>query len=315
MGKRSQKKFDFHIFLVENNLNTELPKKFTYQFDTVWLGNKGEIMAMDREQKKGFDRRRFLKVGGAGLALLALEGHLKRVSPEEILPKSKAKRRYAMVIDLRRCIGCESCTVACKVENNIPPDNYGEPARKISWNEVIFKEEGRYPFTKRRFWPRPCMHCENPPCTKVCPVRATYKDEERGLVLQRYERCIGCRYCAVACPYGARYFNWSKPSREDKGEVYFNPDVEIRNKGVVEKCLFCVHLIKKAEEMAKREKREIEDGEIKPACVLTCMGNARFFGDLNDPESQVSKLLRSGPAFRFEEYLGTEPKVFYLLPR
>jgi len=266
---------------------------------------------MEKLLEEKIDRRKFLKVAGTGLSLLVFESMLTKVHAEDVLPKGGPKRRYAMVIDLRRCIGCESCTVACKVENNTP-DYSGKPGRKIFWNEVIFKEERKYPYTDINFWPRPCFHCDEPTCIKVCPVGATYKDEERGLVLQRYERCIGCRYCALACPYGARYFNWSKPYWPKEREGAFNPDVEMRYKGIVEKCLFCVHRIKKAEEIAKRENREIKDGEIKPACVLTCMGKARYFGDLNDPESEVSKLARSGRAYRLEEHLGTESKVFYL---
>jgi len=267
---------------------------------------------MEKLLKEKVDRRKFLKVAGTGLTLLALESLWSKVNPEEVLPQPGTKKRYAMVIDLRRCIGCESCTIACKVENNIPVDYSFRHNRGIFFNEVIFKEEGKYPYPDRNFWPRPCFHCEQPACVKVCPVGATYQDKERGLVLQRYERCIGCRYCTMACPYGARYFNWSKPYWPKEREGTFNPDVEMRYKGIVEKCTFCIHRIKKAEERAKTENREIKDGEIKPACVLTCVGKARHFGDLNDPESEVSKLVRSGRAYRLEEHLGTEPKVFYL---
>lgn len=221
-------------------------------------------------------------------------------------------RRWAMVIDLRRCVGCEACTIACKVENNIPIDHSKQIGRKIMWQEVITTEGGEYPNAKRKFVPRPCMHCENPSCVKVCPVGATYQDKERGLVLQRYERCIGCRYCMVACPYGVRYFNWSRPRSPiyDAGAV--NPQVETRYKGIVEKCTFCVHRIKEAEARAAREGRDIKDEEVQPACVQTCVGRARFFGDLNDPSSKVSQLARSGREFQLLEHLGTKPKVFYL---
>ena len=120
--------------------------------------------------------------------------------------------RWGMVIDLDKCTACQACTVACLAENNVPVTEPEEAAlgRAIFWQEVMVELEGEYPHVRARFIPRPCQHCDRPPCIKVCPVRATYKDEE-GLVLQRYERCIGCRYCAVACPYGVRYFNWYEP--------------------------------------------------------------------------------------------------------
>ncbi|MBI5779026.1 MAG: 4Fe-4S dicluster domain-containing protein [Planctomycetes bacterium] len=221
-------------------------------------------------------------------------------------------RRWAMVIDLRRCVGCEACTVACKVENNIPIDHSKTAGRKIMWQEVLTTEGGKYPHPNRKFVPRPCMHCENPSCVKVCPVGATYQDKERGLVLQRYERCIGCRYCATACPYGVRYFNWSKPESPIYQADAKNPNVETRYKGIMEKCTYCVHRIKEAEDRAQREGRDIRDGEVQPACVLTCAGRARFFGDLNDPNSQVSQLARSGREFHLLEHLGNEPKTTYL---
>jgi len=270
-------------------------------------------MRMKKLSEEKFNRKEFIKTAGKGLAFAAFETLLTKVKERDVLAKTGHSRRYAMVIDLGRCIGCEACTIACKIENNVPVDYSGKPGRKIFWNEVIFKEEREYPYTDRNFWPRPCFHCEKPACVKVCPVGATYKDYERGLVLQKYEKCIGCKSCALACPYGARYFNWSKPHWPKEREGAFNPDVEMRYKGIIEKCTFCIHRIKSAEEKAKRENRKIKDGEIKPACVLTCVGKARFFGDLNDPESEVSRLVRSGRAYRLQEHMGTEPKVFYLM--
>jgi Fe-S-cluster-containing dehydrogenase component len=267
---------------------------------------------MNNLSDKKMDRKKFLKVAGTGITLLALEALLTKVNAEDILPKPGTKKRYAMVIDLRRCIGCEACTVACKVENNIPVNLSDKPERKIFWNEVLFKEEGKYPYPDRNFWPRPCFHCDNPSCIKVCPVKATYQDKERGLVLQRYEKCIGCKSCMIACPYDVRSYNWSKPHWPQEKYEAFNPDVEKRYEGIVEKCTFCIHRIKAAEEKAKSENRDIRDGEIQPACVLTCVGKARFFGDLNDPESAVSVLVRSGRAYRLKEEIGNKPKVFYL---
>lgn len=263
--------------------------------------------------QKKINRKKFIKVAGSGLALSVFAGLLKKVDAKDILSSKVGNRsRYAMVIDLRRCIGCQACTVACKVENNITVDYSAKQGRKIFWNEVLFKEEGRYPYVDRNFWPRPCFHCDNPSCIKVCPVKATYKDEERGLVLQASEKCIGCKSCMQACPYGVRSYNWSKPHLPAEKYGVSNPDVEMRYEGIVEKCTFCIHRIKQAEEKAKKENRKIRDGEISPACVLTCMGKARFFGDLNDPESEVSRLVRSGRAYRLKEHLGNNPKVFYL---
>ena len=223
-----------------------------------------------------------------------------------------------MVIDLDRCAACQACTVACRQENNVPfaGAEQTEMGRAIFWNEVIpiVEEEGTK--IKARFIPRPCMHCENPPCVKVCPVGATYKSEE-GVVAQIYSRCIGCRYCTTACPYTARYFNWYKPQRVEGMEHFFqnshNPDVSIRTKGVVEKCTFCYQRIRKAKEKAEIEGRELRDGDVVPACVQTCPASARYFGDLDDPNSIVSKLARSRRAFHLLEDLGTEPKVTYLM--
>jgi molybdopterin-containing oxidoreductase family iron-sulfur binding subunit len=205
-----------------------------------------------------------------------------------------------MVIDLDRCVGCQACSAACQSENNVPfvGQKQAELGRAVFWNEVIYHIEGEYPRVKATIVPRPCFHCENPPCVKVCPVAATYKREEDGLVLQRYERCIGCRYCVVACPYGARYFNWYVPEWPEGMDRYQNPDVPVRSVGIVEKCTFCIHRLEK-------------DLPI-PACNQACPAGARYFGDLDDPDSEVSQLARSPRAFRLLEDLGTEPRVFYL---
>jgi len=269
-------------------------------------------------EKKNLSRGHFLKLTAAVGAALAASNIPKIATA--MPAKNKTKHRYAMVIDLARCIGCEACTVSCKVEHNVPVASPKELARRIEWTEVYFlKEKGAYPFVNIDIDPRPCMHCEHPPCVDVCPVGATYQDKDRGLVLQRYERCIGCRYCTTACPYGARYFNWSKPYYGGKlREEALNPDphpqVKKRYKGIVEKCTFCVERLDRLEAKAEKEGRAIRDDELHNicTCVKTCMGRARHFGDLNDLNSTVSKLARSGRAFRLLEELGTEPKVIYL---
>ena len=263
-------------------------------------------------------RKDFLKLTALAGATLAASSLPKAEAAMAV--NDKPKHRYAMVIDLARCIGCEACTVACKIEHNVPVASPKELARRIQWTEVyFFKEKGEYPYVKTDIDPRPCMHCEHPPCVDVCPVGATYQDKDRGLVLQRYDRCIGCRYCTTACPYGARYFNWSKPDYGGKlREAALNPDphpqLKKRVKGVVEKCTFCVERLDRLEVAAKKEGRPIRDEELQTvcACVKTCMGRARHMGDLNDPNSMVSQLARSGRAFRLLEELGTEPKVIYL---
>jgi len=224
--------------------------------------------------------------------------------------------RWGMVIDLDKCTGCQSCTAACRVENNVPfagPEQ-AELGRPIFYNEVLEEEiHGHYPFLKTQFVPRPCFHCENPPCVKVCPVEATYRDKE-GVVLMDYGRCIGCRLCTTACPYAVRYFNWSAPQFPAPLDQALNPDVPARPKGVVEKCTFCTHRLRAAQAQAEEEGRELSDAEavLLPACNQACPASARYFGDLENPESSVSRLSRSHRAFRIFEELGTEPSVYYL---
>jgi len=177
--------------------------------------------------------------------------------------------------------------------------------------DMLVMTEGEFPDIKKRIMPRPCFHCENPPCTKVCPVRATYINED-GLVGQIYHRCIGCRYCVNACPYNAKYFNWYPPEISKDKMRYLNPDVSTRTKGVVEKCSFCAHRLIRIRERADAENREIHEGDFTTACQDVCPSKAISFGDLDNPYSEVSQLSHSVRAFTLLEDIGTRPKVFYL---
>lgn len=234
--------------------------------------------------------------------------------------------RWGMVIDLDKCTACQACVVACRAENTVPFAGPEESAknRPIFWMQLLSLIEGEYPRVRGQFIPRPCMHCDNPPCVQVCPVGATWKAED-GLVVQDYDRCIGCRYCMVACPYGARFFNWYRPSWPTPLGRQHNPDrsphrpptggrqgPEVRPVGVVEKCTFCIHRLEKAKQKARAEGREVRDGDYVTACTQTCPAKAIYFGDLDDPTSEVYKLSRSRRAFRLLEELGTEPRVYYL---
>ena len=221
--------------------------------------------------------------------------------------------RWGMVIDLDRCDGCQACAVACKAENNLPVTSPDEevPGRDMAWLNVEEVTTGTFPNVKRRFMPRMCQHCDDPPCIRVCPVRATYKNHE-GLVAQVYSRCIGCRYCTMACPYTAKFFNWATPEWDAESTKCWNPDVSIRPKGVVEKCTFCHHRLQQARDLARAEGRDLRPGEYTPACVQSCPSGSMVFGDLDDPTTEVAKLSKSSRAFRVNEDLGTHPKVFYL---
>ncbi len=229
--------------------------------------------------------------------LLRMQRELKRAMEKPI-----ELRKWVMVIDQGKCVGCTACTISCKAENQLPPG--------VVYRPVIEEEIGEYPNVTRRFLPRPCMQCDDPPCTDVCPVEATYKRPD-GIVEIDYERCIGCRYCIPACPYGARTFDFGghytdgTPARAaydetaspEYGRSWTRED-EGSPVGNVRKCQFCLHRL---------------HAGMLPACVTTCIGEATYFGDKNDPESLVSELIGSTRVMRLREDLGTEPKVYYLV--
>ncbi len=218
-----------------------------------------------------------------------------------------------MVIDLDRCTGCEACVVACHAENNIPTagEDQAGRGRAMHWIRVERTWEGEFPEARVKFRPVLCQQCDAAPCEPVCPTYASYHNPE-GLNAQVYNRCIGTRYCANACPYTVRYFNFYNPVWDKPLNLQLNPDVSVREVGVMEKCTFCVQRIKAAEIQAAAEKRDLKDGEFSPACVESCPPKAMVFGDLNDPKSEVSRLARSNRATKLLEEVGTQPKVIYL---
>jgi molybdopterin-containing oxidoreductase family iron-sulfur binding subunit len=220
---------------------------------------------------------------------------------------------WAMVIDLDRCTGCEACVVACRAENNIPISGEEESARgrSLNWIRIERRLEGEYPDVRMTFTPVLCQQCDNAPCEPVCPVGATYHNPE-GLNVQVYNRCIGTRDCANNCPYSVRFFNFFAPRWDEPLNYQLNPDVSVREGGVMEKCTFCIQRIQKVRGTAKDEERQVKDGEIQPACAQVCPSNAIVFGDRGDPQSQVSVLSRSDRRFSLLEDLGTKPRVVYL---
>ncbi|NOY97750.1 MAG: 4Fe-4S dicluster domain-containing protein [Chloroflexi bacterium] len=243
-------------------------------------------------------RRDFLKMIGAGIAV-ALGLRSKRTAASG--PVGHSPYHWVMVIDQAKCIGCGYCTLACQAHNDAPPE--------IHWNRII--EVGKFE-KKTVYLARPCMHCDHAPCVSACPVKASYKRAD-GIVMMDYDRCIGCRYCEAACPYGARAFNWSEFDGDNPAVPKWGvPEVPRRPRGVVEKCSFCYHRIDYGLELGLKPG---EDVVATPACVVVCPVGARVFGNLNDPDSKVSQLLASTPHFRLREDMGTHPRVYYLPAR
>ncbi len=224
-----------------------------------------------KDSTKQIERRDALKklsLTGA----IALFATVAPVKAAKILVKDKKpdvkQKKWAMVVDLRRCVGCMSCQVSCKMENDVPLKVFR------SWVKII--QKGKYPNVKQHHLPRLCNHCDNPPCVKVCPTTASYIRKD-GVVLIDYDKCIGCTYCVQACPYDSRFLN---------------PVTK-----TADKCTFCAHRIDKG---------------LAPTCVRSCMGRARTFGDINDPDSKVSKLLLENNVTVLKKDQGTEPKVYYI---
>ncbi len=258
-------------------------------------------------------RRDFLKAaGGTALAAGVLPG-ISSCAGDQQAGVQGAGKRLAMVIDLRVCAqheDCTKCSEACHAAHNVPsfPKAQGETVPNVEYDQVkwIWKQDFDQAFpteenqylpsrVKAKQLPVLCNHCDNPPCVRVCPTKATFKREQDGIVMMDWHRCIGCRYCVVACPYGSRSFNWWNP-RPYIAKI--TPDFPTRMKGVVEKCTFCEERISRA---------------LKPVCVEACPYGAMVFGDLNQQDSEVRMRLTSAFSIRRKPELGTQPEVYYLV--
>jgi Fe-S-cluster-containing dehydrogenase component len=238
------------------------------------------------------------EAGGESIRALTADGQVVEVGTMQLTPAAESGtirdgvpgRRWAMVIDLATCDGCDDCVVVCREHHRIGADR--------DWIRIYRMQDS--PEAAPYWFPKPCYHCDNPPCTKVCPVGATFKRTD-GLVLIDSERCIGCRFCMAACPYSARVFNWSRP------EPAGTPNATRRRIGTVEKCDFCAD--------------GLPHGEL-PHCVTACTMGAVYFGDANEDAvtngrgetERLSQLLHDRAGYRFHEDLGTQPRVYYLPP-
>jgi phenylacetyl-CoA:acceptor oxidoreductase 27-kDa subunit len=208
--------------------------------------------------------------------------------------------RYGMVIDLGKCVGCASCVAACMTYHATP--------KGVQWNTMNFSEIGTYPNVSKLMLPKACQQCDNTPCVKVCPTGATYKRAD-GIVMVDYSKCIGCKYCIAACPYDARTFLQTIQPYYGSGLTSLESSSPNQVAGVVEKCTFCANKIDAG--LAKGLTPGV-DRDATPACVATCPAGARYFGDLDDPNSNVSTLISENRAVQLGSELGTKPKVYYI---
>ncbi len=248
------------------------------------------------------------------------------------MPNAQYEHKWGMVVDLDKCTGCQACVVACQAENNIPINtkDYFLQRRAYEWIRIERYWEGEFPNVKARFMPVLCQHCENAPCEPVCPVFATYHNEE-GLNVQVYNRCVGTRYCINNCPYQVRMFNFWHPNWPDRLTNQLNPDVTVRTRGITEKCTFCVQRIRRGElQVESRDGQRlnaerITAGNYDPACVQACPTNALVFGDQQDPETAIKPYFddvnahpghhepeRQTRGYRLLEEMNTRPSIVYL---
>lgn len=269
----------------------------TKERDPVGDGTRRDLNALDHlPESEGSD------------VLIRMQRELRKA-----MAKPVEQRHWIMVIDTRKCVGCDACTIGCVAENKLPPG--------VVYRPVVKEEVGEFPNVQLKFTPRPCMQCENPPCVPVCPVNATWKRPD-GIVVVDYDQCIGCRYCLTACPYGARTSDFGldytdeampgtatggtmlaeaayeeKPNHEyakafDRSGAHASP------KGNARKCHFCLH--------------RLEVGQL-PVCATTCIGRATFFGDANDPDSLVTELVTKHQVQTLLPHKNTKPNVYYIV--
>lgn len=222
---------------------------------------------------------------------------------------------WGMVIDQDLCMGCQACVAACAMENNVKfiGEEDVRTGRSLQWIHIERFWNGVYPAVYTGFQPVLCQQCGNAPCEPVCPVFAAVHSQSEQINLQVYNRCVGTRYCANNCIYQVRVFNWREWVQPDILNNQFNPDVTVRRRGVMEKCMFCIQRIRQVEDLAHAEGRKVRDGEMIPACAQACPAYAITFGRLDDPQSKVSKLANDARAYRLLEEFGTEPRIYYLV--
>ena len=269
---------------------------------------------MSQRGGKPSTRREALAWAAAAGVAWARPARAAEPAPPTAAPPDPGSHRFGMAIDLDRCLRCQACVVACAAENNVPPlgREGAAQSRPIHWMDMLWPK-ARGSTLGHEPMPIPCMHCERPECVQVCPVGATYRADD-GVVAQIWDRCIGCRYCMIACPYSRRYYNWSEPAWPGGNPSCANPDVAMRPAGVVEKCTLCHHRIRARYERARLDEELVPDEELQrlPACAATCPTEAITFGNFADPNSALAALAKSPRAVRLLEHLGTRPRVFYL---
>jgi molybdopterin-containing oxidoreductase family iron-sulfur binding subunit len=226
-------------------------------------------------------------------------------------PHEHVDYRWAMAVDLDRCIGCGACVVACYAENNVAVVGREQVlrGREMSWLRVERYFEPSQPAV--HFLPMLCQHCEEAPCESVCPIFAPQHSPE-GINNQVYNRCIGTRFCSQNCPWKIRRFNWFTYDHAEPLNWQLNPDVTVRHKGVMEKCSFCIQRIVEAKIRARSEGRKLQDGEFTTACAQTCPADVLVFGNLLEPDSRVSRMMRDPRAYQVLGHLNTKPAVIYL---